>query len=265
MYEPGDFQMPDMRITYNGLKEPTRHLLTNAKNDDALQTFANTIEGLDLHGVVGALALTTCALDDLTSVLGRPAATGVALLSRAIPWRSDSLGVNTQALLSSWVARSYRQAMGWADQEIARGNLNALGRGLGERLVFAVETTALLSRPTPDAHAESFVDRFFSQGEQAPVDEQRGSSLLAGYPEWRWDEIPPLAPCRRPGCRQVVRWSRDEHTLGKLVPSRSPSADHARSPGSFAEYRPSCFPVQPLTTPAKGLRTLRPLPAEEAQ
>ena len=39
-------------------------------------------------------------------------------------------------------------------------------------------------------------------------------SRWPGFPKWKWDEVPPLAPCRRPQCGQVVKWKAGAHTIG---------------------------------------------------
>lgn len=45
-------------------------------------------------------------------------------------------------------------------------------------------------------------------------DAARGDSKWPGFPDWQWDEIPRLAPCRRPQCRLVVRWKPGAHSFG---------------------------------------------------
>ncbi|KGN39542.1 hypothetical protein [Knoellia subterranea] len=161
MFEPGDFQQPEMWLTYSDLRELT-HALLRAPDDHDVQTaFASAVAGLGMHGLVAAVAMASCATVDLGSIMGCRPATGVALMSRVRPWR-DKLGVATQAMLSAWLANNHRQAMLWADQQIEKGQAEQLAHALGERLVFAVESTALLGSLSSDEYVESFVTRFFN-------------------------------------------------------------------------------------------------------
>ena len=113
-----------------------------------------------MHGAVAAVALTWGALEDLARVMGGRTATTIALVSRVVPWR-DGPGSTTNAILYSWGVGGHPQAMRWANG-IITDHGDVLAQGLGERLVFAVESTALLSTRSFDQQAHDFLERFFT-------------------------------------------------------------------------------------------------------
>ena len=159
-----DFQLPQFWAAFRGIEPPARALLTEtdhaAKDGHRLSHFVAAVGELGMHGAIAAVALTWCALEDLAGTLGVRTATTVALVSRVVPWR-DRPGVTTNAILSSWGVGGHPQAMRWA-QGIIRDHGDLLARGLAERLVFAVQTSALLSSRSLEEHASDFLERFFS-------------------------------------------------------------------------------------------------------
>ncbi|HZB66688.1 MAG TPA: hypothetical protein VE503_04635 [Ornithinibacter sp.] len=159
-----DFQLPEFWATYSDIEPLVRALLMEpdraAKDGQRLSDFVAAVGERGMHGAVAAVALTWGALDDLARVLGVRTATTISLVSRVVPWR-DRPGATTNAILASWGVGGHPQAMRWA-KGIITDHGDVLARGLAERLVFAVETAALLSRRSPEEQAEVFLERFFT-------------------------------------------------------------------------------------------------------
>lgn len=113
-----------------------------------------------MHGAVAAAALTWFSLSGLARVFGREARTAIALVSRVVPWR-DHAGVATNALLAAWAAGGHPDAMKWMDDVGSQHGPEVLATGLGHRLVFAIESTGLLTGNSSQEVAASFLEAFF--------------------------------------------------------------------------------------------------------
>ena len=159
-----DFQLPQFWATYSAIEPSARALLTEpdraSKDGQRLSEFVAAVGELGMHGAVAAVALTWGAFDDLARLLGVSPATSIALVSRVIPWR-DGPGGTTNAILYSWGVGGHPQAMRWASG-IITDHGDVLAQGLAERLVFAVESAALLSGRSIPQQADDFLHRFFA-------------------------------------------------------------------------------------------------------
>lgn len=161
---PDGFDQPEMWNTYSDLKRPTYLLLTEpdleVKDGRWLTQWAADVDRLGMHGHVAGLALTWGALGELGDLLGKHPRTIVAMLGRAPHWR-DPAGKQIQNIVSSWGHGSHAQVFSWVEQ-LEESAPRRLSGGLGERLIFAVETAALWSGVSSEERGRDFCKRFFA-------------------------------------------------------------------------------------------------------
>ena len=160
-----DFQLPEFWATYSDIEPLVRALLMEpdraAKDGQRLSDFVAAVGERGMHGAVAAVALTWGALDDLAGVLGVRTATTISLVSRVVPWRVPAGRDHQRDPRVLGCRRASSRRCGCA-RGIITDHGDVLARGLAERLVFAVETAALLSRRSPEEQAEVFLERFFT-------------------------------------------------------------------------------------------------------
>jgi hypothetical protein len=166
MIDLREFRRPEMWETYDDLEAPARALLTQhkprASDGEPLTAFIKAVNGRGLDGAVAATTLVTQACVLLAEALRCHPSTVVALVSRVVPWR-DKCGAAINSILSAWVAHNDAQALVWCQWLVDDGYGAALARGLGERLLFLVESSAVMKAQEPWEEGGAFADVFFDQ------------------------------------------------------------------------------------------------------
>ena len=151
-------------VTLAELRPKVTVLLTQTggtkPDGEPLTGFTTEAVRLGTRGAVAAAILCASSCELLAESLDRPPATAVALVSRVVPWR-DAGGVTVNAVLSAYVNNNPTQALTWIEQLREEGLSEGLARGLGERLIYCVESAALLSSRPAEEFARTYVDRFF--------------------------------------------------------------------------------------------------------